>query len=205
MEATVHGFLLALGLILPLGVQNIFIFNQGITQRGIRLALPAVITASICDTLLILLAVFGLSYMVMTFEWLQIVLYSLGIIFLSYMGWSIWSNNPVSLKSNDQALSPKKQILFAASVSLLNPHAIIDIFGVIGTSSLVYFGTDKWLFTFTCIGVSWIWFTGLAVTGHWIGRVDASGRVLMYMNRGASLIIWGSALYMGWNLLKIFL
>ena len=54
--ALVHGFILALGLILPLGVQNVFIFNQGAVQPRVMRAMPAVLTATSCDALLILLA-----------------------------------------------------------------------------------------------------------------------------------------------------
>ena len=35
MEPIIHGILLAFGLILPLGVQNVFIFSQGATQPTI--------------------------------------------------------------------------------------------------------------------------------------------------------------------------
>lgn len=64
MSAIIHGFVLALGLILPLGAQNAFIFQQGAWQRHIWRALPAVISASVCDTLLIVLAVAGVSVIV---------------------------------------------------------------------------------------------------------------------------------------------
>jgi len=37
--------------------------------------------------------------------------------------------------------------MFAMSVSLLNPHAIIDTVGVIGISSLSYTGIEKMTFT----------------------------------------------------------
>lgn len=53
MEALIHGFTLAFGLILPMGVQNIFIFNQGINQPTYTKALPAIFTAAVCDTILI--------------------------------------------------------------------------------------------------------------------------------------------------------
>ena len=56
MSIFFHGFFLALGLILPLGVQNIFIFNQGALQRTWFQALPSAITAACCDTLLIISA-----------------------------------------------------------------------------------------------------------------------------------------------------
>lgn len=52
-------------------------------------------------------------------------------------------------------------MLFAMSVSLPNPHAILDTMGVIGTSSLKYNGTEKLVFTVVCIVVSWLWFVGL--------------------------------------------
>ena len=50
ISVLLHGFILALGLILPLGVQNVFVFNQGAVQSRFVKALPAIITASLCDT-----------------------------------------------------------------------------------------------------------------------------------------------------------
>jgi L-lysine exporter family protein LysE/ArgO len=40
------------------------------------------------------------------------------------------------------------------SVSLLNPHAILDTVEVIGTNSLSYTGIEKIAFTLDCIFVS---------------------------------------------------
>ena len=68
MEAFLHGIILAFGLIIPVGVQNVFVFNQGATHKAFRNALPAVITASICDTILILLAVAGVSLIILNFR-----------------------------------------------------------------------------------------------------------------------------------------
>ena len=50
LQAILHGVLLAIGLILPLGAQNIFVFNQGANQTKFRRALPAIITAGLCDS-----------------------------------------------------------------------------------------------------------------------------------------------------------
>lgn len=157
MEPILHGIILAFGLILPLGVQNVFVFSQGVTQPRFIKALPATITASICDTILIMLAVLGISMIVLQFEWIRLILLIGGILFLLYMGKVIWSSGAASLEGKD-ALPIKKQILFALSVSLLNPHALLDIIGVIGTSAVKYNGQDQLLFTVTCIVVSWLWF-----------------------------------------------
>ncbi|MCT1538397.1 LysE/ArgO family amino acid transporter [Lysinibacillus capsici] len=195
MEAFLHGIILAFGLILPLGVQNVFVFSQGATQPSLLRALPAGVTAAICDTLLILLAVFGLSLIVLQFEWLRITLMTIGIIFLLYMGYSIWRSNPANTE-NSEALPIKKQILFALSVSVLNPHAILDTIGVIGTSALKYSGTEQIMFTVACVFISWLWFFGLTLTGASFKKLDGSGKLMRLFNKCSAVFIWATACYL---------
>ncbi|KEK24173.1 LysE/ArgO family amino acid transporter [Bacillus gaemokensis] len=194
-EAIIHGVILAFGLIIPLGVQNVFVFNQGASQPNIWRAAPVVLTASICDTILILIAIQGVSIMLLTFSWLTIALYVIGFFFLIYMGWTIWKNDTTKEVTKEK-ISLKKQIIFAASVSLLNPHAILDTIGVIGTNSIQYTGSEKWAFTSATITVSWMWFIGLALAGRILKKVDSSGKTIGILNKISGIIIWGVALYM---------
>lgn len=201
MEALFHGVILAFGLILPLGVQNVFVFNQGATHKKFKHALPVIITAGACDSIMIYLAVTGVSIIVLNFEWLRILLFLVGFIFLIYMGWVMWKNTSEIVVSQGQTrFSALRQVTFAASVSLFNPHAIIDIIGVIGTSSLAYEGYEKWIFTAACIVVSWLWFFSLAIVGRRIGQIDKNGNLLKRMNQISSVIIWVMAIYMGYQL-----
>ncbi|QWH42863.1 LysE/ArgO family amino acid transporter [Bacillus mycoides] len=195
MEAIVHGIILAFGLILPLGVQNVFVFSQGATQSKLIRALPAAVTAALCDTFLILLAVFGLSTIVLQFEWLRLSLMIAGILFLLYMGYVIWRSEPNTNETN-KALPIRQQIIFALSVSLLNPHALLDIVGVIGTSALKYVGTEQVIFTITCITVSWIWFFGLTLAGTVMKKIDGNGGLMNIFNKCSALFIWGTAVYL---------
>lgn len=196
ISSILHGIILAFGLILPLGVQNVFVFNQGATQPQFRRALPVILTASICDTLLISLAVLGISVIVLGVYWIKFILLTVGVIFLLIMGYTTWRSKPVSNSSDEKALAPKKQIVFAMSVSLLNPHAIMDTIGVIGTSSLSYSGIEKLGFTLACIIVSWIWFFSLALIGRQIGRLPNSEGFIILLNKVSALIMWGTALYL---------
>jgi L-lysine exporter family protein LysE/ArgO len=197
VEAIFHGILLAFGLILPLGAQNVFVFNQGAIQPTYVRALPVILTAAICDTFLIILAVLGVSIIVFSFAWLKAIIFIIGVLFLIYMGWTVWKSGGQSTVNDDQSyLSAKTQVLFAMSVSLLNPHAILDTIGVIGTSSLVYSGYEKWLFTSACIIVSWLWFFGLALAGKIIKKVDHEGSIIHKINKVSALIIWGVAIYL---------
>ena len=200
MQAFFHGVFLAMGLILPLGIQNLFVFNQGTTQTVFMKALPAVITASVCDTLLIVMAVQGVSLVIASFAWFKVTLLSIGFVFLLYMGWLTWNSGIVGNREEKaEPFTAKQQIGFAATVSLLNPHAVLDTIGVIGTSSIQYEGQEKWLFTMACIIVSWCWFLFLAAMGRLIGQQKNFTGALVMLNKVSALFMWGSALYMAYS------
>ncbi|MEK5025537.1 LysE/ArgO family amino acid transporter [Paenibacillus sp. FSL M7-1046] len=201
-EAIVHGIILAFGLILPLGVQNIFVFNQGALHPKFRSALPVILTAGLCDSLLIAAAVGGVSLVLLSLDWLTPVVLGAGILFLCFMGWKIWSAAPA--KGEAKRLSLKGQVGYTLSVSLLNPHALMDTVGVIGTNALQYAGSERWVFAAAAAGVSWVWFIGLAAAGRMLGKADSSGKAVRLMNKASALLIWGIALYMGFQLWESF-
>lgn len=198
MVAFIHGVILAFGLILPLGAQNMFVFNQGAVQRSIWGWLPVVAAAALCDTLLILLAVCGVSVAVLSLAWLKNLLVAAGVVFLGYIGWLTWKAPAQNISNDDsQTAWPfRRKIMFTLSVSLLNPHAILDTIGVIGTSSLSYTGEAKIGFTLACIMVSWLWFFLLANLGRLLRTFDSSGRIMVLVNRSSAVIMWFSAIYL---------
>lgn len=200
ITAIVHGIVLAFGLILPLGPQNTFVVTQGASQPSLIRALPAVAAAGLCDTLLIGVAVFGVSVAVLGVPWLRLALVGGGVVFLGVVGVLLWRNGGGG--DNDEAaagaFSARRQVAFAVSVSLLNPHAILDTVGVIGPSALAYAGAERIAFALACVTVSWLYFLGLAL----LGRVASGIRgVTRWLNRGSAIIMWGTALYLGSTLL----
>ena len=196
VTAFLHGFCLALGLILPLGVQNLFVFQQGIVQPRFISVLPVIITAAACDTILILLSVGGISLMLAEFMLLKNILLGCGILFLFYMGYLSWRSDGQIAQQRETAFSAKRQVLFAVSVSLFNPYAFLDIIGVIGTSSLQYIAAEKIWFTTACILVSWLWFLGLGLAGKIVGSLDDLADKMVWINKISSLFIWGIALFL---------
>lgn len=109
LAAGIHGFILAFGLILPLGVQNVFVFNQGSIHKKYRRVLPVILTASIIDTLLITLAVLGISVIVLQVAWLKTLLLSAGILFLIYMGYLTWKSTTYEVSAQQEAFSQKNK------------------------------------------------------------------------------------------------
>ncbi|MBU0436884.1 amino acid transporter [Staphylococcus succinus] len=188
LQPLIHGFLLALGLILPLGAQNVFVFNQGANYKSIFKVLPVIITAGVCDSLLIILAVLGVSVILLSFPILQVTIYCIGLVFLLYMAWSMWMAKPERVNTT-RPMSTKKQITFALSVSLLNPHAIMDTIGVIGTNGAIYEGVSKGIFMIATLSVSWLWFFLLAILGKALGHMDTSGKYIMMINKISVVII----------------
>ncbi len=196
ITAGIHSFIMALGLIMPLGIQNIFIFNQGASHRTFKGALPSIITAGICDSILILLSIMGVSMLVLKIFWLKEMILIVGFIFLLYMGFATWRNS-TEYKQEHNALPAKQQILFAMSVSFLNPHAIIDTVTVMGTNSLHYQGAAKVVFTLGCIIASWTWFFILVIIGSRISKMDSGMQMIGYINKLSAIIIWAVAIYIG--------
>jgi L-lysine exporter family protein LysE/ArgO len=195
--ALLHGFILAIGLILPLGVQNFYIFTQGAVGKRFVQVLPIVITAGLCDSLLILLAVFGVSLVVMSFVWMKTLLVIGGVIFLVYMGVLTWRTKVSGSQNSSEpteSMSIPRIVSYTLMISLLNPHAILDTIGVIGTSSLSYQGYERWAFTAACLTVSWCWFFSLALVGRFVGLKDKSGRLIRYLNKISALVMWAAAL-----------
>lgn len=184
-----HGAVLALGLILPLGVQNAFILNQGASSAHYRQVLPVVITAGISDTFLILLAVLGASIILFEYPVVKTSLMVFGIIFLVYIGYRAWVTEYNLEKSSTKGIgwSTSKKVLFTLSVSLLNPHAVIDTVGVIGPTALIYELYPLIAFTAAVIINSWLWFFALAKFGQHLRRYK---RIYQYQGKFAALIMW---------------
>lgn len=199
--AILHGLFLAFGLILPLGAQNTFVLTQGALHRRWAGALPAVLTAAVSDTLLITAAVSGLSLVILTIPWLKVALSWIGVLFLAYMGWATWRSDVEAEQAVGERWPARRQITFAASVSLLNPHAILDTVAVIGTNSLQYTGAPRLGFALTCIVVSWLWFLGLATAGYLLGLAASGVKLRRRLNQGSALIMWAVAAQLLWSLI----
>lgn len=202
LTAFLHGFILSAGLILPPGAQNVFLINQGANHKKFIHALPAVITAGLSDTLLIILSVAGVSLIILSIPTLQLAMYIIGFLFLSYMAISLWFTKPETAEAPVK-LTPYKQVAYALSVSLLNPHAILDTAGIIGTNSTAYTGSALVLFTFSCIAVSWIAFIILVLLGRLIENFDSNGKITGYINKISAVVIFIIACFILINIIKI--
>ena len=199
LPAFVHGFILSLGLILPIGMQNAFIISQGALHNRWPGSFPAVITASICDTLLIVLAIIGVSVAEVHVQSVRYAFGTVGIVFILYMGWSAWRRSGGESGSVSTVWNAGQQIRFSVLFSLLNPNALLDTLVVIGGSALAYPSRpEKIAFGAASVTVSWMWFFGLSMAANMAGKIVLSRSPLFVLNRVSAVIMWLSAVYLAY-------
>lgn len=192
--AFLHGFLLALALILPLGPQNTFVMSQGTTHRQYRHTVPVVVTAALADMILIGMAVLGVSAVLLVAPMLKEILTLLGIVFLGWMGWQSW-RAPVHPETSDGAVKAywtiRRQVMHTLRASLLNPHAIMDTVIVIGGGAALYTTPgDKLAYAMAAVLVSWVWFFALSLAGRALAQLRHRARTLQWVNRISAGIMW---------------
>ncbi|MGH4020730.1 MAG: LysE/ArgO family amino acid transporter [Pseudonocardiaceae bacterium] len=189
------GLLLGLALIIPIGAQNVFVINQSITV-GMPRALAAVAAAGVCDSILIVAGAAGVSAILFGVPGLRPVLLLAGALFLLYLGVrSLRASAPDDDTKAHESLSLRAVATRTASVSLLNPHAILDTVGVLGAAIAAQESTQRALFATGTLTASWVWFLALAIGASAARRfLTAQGR--MWVDRISGLILLVFAMFL---------
>ncbi|MDR1188154.1 MAG: LysE family transporter, partial [Bifidobacteriaceae bacterium] len=139
MSQLFAGFVLGLGLIVPIGSQNLYVLNQSL-RLGLPRSLAVASAAAVCDIVLITVGSAGASVVLQRSQWLRLGLLVAGALFLAFLSVRSWrvpvgaSGNAAGTAAPASQESVLRVVLTACSVSLLNPHAIIDTVGVIGAA-----------------------------------------------------------------------
>lgn len=167
------GLLLGLSLITSIGTQNLFVIRQGLKKE---LPYFCALSCALCDALMIILGVTGISIILIKFPTIKLVILMAGILFLLIHGGSAFKRglNKASIQAtlkqinnpDKKQISYSKLILLSLSFSLLNPQALLDTLIIIGGNANQYMHTYKYLFVAGTITASFIWFIGLAFISH---------------------------------------
>jgi L-lysine exporter family protein LysE/ArgO len=191
-------------LILPLGPQNTFVLTQASAVRRLLDATPIALTAALCDTVLITVAVGGVGALVLAVPWFRTVIALGGTLFMLAIAATTWRDSvprrdprgrrtatdasplPAPMDGPHPAPTVRARIRHTLAVSLLNPHAILDTLAVIGGASVAYDSVPlRIAYGVGACLVSWLWFGGLLGAGHAFRRV---------LHEGSAQALWGSRL-----------
>lgn len=160
-----------LGLIMPIGMQNAFVLNQGIT-RNYQYWVATICT--LADLILVSLSVYGLGQLLNQAILLERILLTLGSIFLYYYAYSclkrVWQNNYQMKSSHIKSRQFHQVTLTTLAITLLNPHVYLDTVLIWGSYSLsVGIENKPWLVAGGATA-SLCWFFLLAATGSYLAK-----------------------------------
>jgi L-lysine exporter family protein LysE/ArgO len=203
------GLLLSLSLIMALGPQNAHVMRMGLRGQHVWLTVAVCIVS---DVLLIGLGVLGIAYVGGMSEGVRVGLVLAGIAFLIYYGAQAF----VRCRNGESGALPDIQVDHSAgrmtrrqatasalAFGWLNPHAWLDTAVLIGTASIAWGTPGNAVFGLGAAAGSVIWFLGLGLSLFWLGQRLRSPQVWRVLDGLVALMMWGTALTLGWGLLGL--
>ena len=201
-----QGLLLGFSLIIAIGAQNLFVFNQGLIGKYVMIVC---LFCSLSDALLILIGYSGLYLIIENNVILQNFIILIGFLWLlSYgvlkiregMYFDQESNLDIQIShTNNRNLY--KTILAISGITWLNPHVYLDTVFLIGSISNSVQSEKQFSFLLGAISSSFLFFFFLGYMGFKIGPLIKSPNLWKKINISLGIIM----IMISFNLIYIYL
>lgn len=162
MTPFIQGFLLCAGTIVTLGPQNLFILKQGLRRQHV---FATAFFSTLARTLLIALALGGLSASLAVNHTFSIAIQSAGVVFLTYAGGTSllravrnMSASPTLASQPAAPYGVRMTIVAALCFAFFNPAIYMNTLMVIGTSSLSFSMDERLVFGVGAVMAAATWF-----------------------------------------------
>lgn len=181
-----QGFSIGLAYVAPIGSQNLFVINTGLTQPTKRVYQTAFIVMFF-DITLALACFFGVGALMDRFNLLKMAIMLIGSLVLVYMGVTL-AMAKGSMERKDVNMPLKKVISMACVVTWFNPQALIDGSLLFGAFRASLPPADSSMFILGASCASATWWLGLSTLTHLFGA-KLSDKVLRMINIVCGLVI----------------
>ena len=200
-----QGLLLGFSLIIAIGAQNLFVFNQGLIGKYVMIVC---LFCSLSDALLILIGYSGLYLIIENNVILQNFIILVGFLWL--LGYGVLkikegmyfdqeSNLDIQIShTNNRNLY--KTILAISGITWLNPHVYLDTVFLIGSISNSVQSEKQFSFLLGAISSSFLFFFFLGYMGFKIGPLIKSPNLWKKINISLGIIM----IMISFNLIYIF-
>lgn len=200
------GLLLSLSLIMALGPQNAHVIRMGLLGKHVWLTVGLCIVS---DVALIGLGVLGVAQLGDLSATVKNTLVGGGIVFLLVYGTQAFQRflvgvpvDPTAMNPQDSGPMTRRQATLAAlAFAWLNPHAWLDTAVLIGTASIAWGYPGNAVFGVGAASGSLLWFVGLGLCVLGLGQRLQSPAAWRALDGLVALMMWGTALTLGWGLL----
>ena len=201
-----QGLLLGFSLIVAIGAQNLFVFNQGLIGKYVMIVC---LFCSLSDALLILIGYSGLYLIIENNVILQNFIILIGFLWL--LGYGVLkireglsfdqeSNLDIQIShTNNRNLY--KTILAISGITWLNPHVYLDTVFLIGSISNSVQSEKQFSFLLGTISSSFLFFFFLGYMGFKIGPLIKSPNIWKKINISLGIIM----IMISFNLIYIYL
>ena len=201
-----QGLLLGFSLIIAIGAQNLFVFNQGLIGKYVMIVC---LFCSLSDALLILIGYSGLYLIIENNVILQNFIILIGFLWL--LGYGVLkiregmyfdqeSNLDIQIShTNNRNLY--KTILAISGITWLNPHVYLDTVFLIGSISNSVQSEKQISFLLGAISSSFLFFFFLGYMGFKIGPLIKSPNLWKKINISLGIIM----IMISFNLIYIYL
>lgn len=201
-----QGLLLGFSLIIAIGAQNLFVFNQGLIGKYVMIVC---LFCSLSDALLILIGYSGLYLIIENNVILQNFIILIGFLWLlgygvlkirEGMSFDQESNLDIQIShTNNRNLY--KTILAISGITWLNPHVYLDTVFLIGSISNSVQSEKQFSFLLGAISSSFLFFFFLGYMGFKIGPLIKSPNLWKKINISLGIIM----ILISFNLIYIYL
>ena len=201
-----QGLLLGFSLIIAIGAQNLFVFNQGLIGKYVMIVC---LFCSLSDALLILIGYSGLYLIIENNVILQNFIILIGFLWLLCYGvlkiregmyFDQESNLDIQIShTNNRNLY--KTILAISGITWLNPHVYLDTVFLIGSISNSVQSEKQFSFLLGAISSSFLFFFFLGYMGFKIGPLIKSPNLWKKINISLGIIM----ILISFNLIYIYL
>ena len=201
-----QGLLLGFSLIIAIGAQNLFVFNQGLIGKYVMFVC---LFCSLSDALLILIGYSGLYLIIENNVILQNFIILIGFLWLlgygvlkirEGMSFDQESNLDIQIShTNNRNLY--KTILAISGITWLNPHVYLDTVFLIGSISNSVLSEKQFSFLLGTISSSFLFFFFLGYMGFKIGPLIKSPNLWKKINISLGIIM----IMISFNLIYIYL
>ena len=182
MEFLLLGFITGLSLILAIGVQNIFVIEQGLKKQHVFLVC---LICSISDLILIFLGIFLFHYFNQLFnQTIELILNILLILFLLHFIYSKIKTHYSDINFSNDLTNISKINIFIKTLGFtyLNPHVYSDTVFFLGNFSKNYLLNQKIAFGIGAAIASFLFFFALGYLSNYLSKYAKSKKVWKVIN-----------------------
>lgn len=196
--AYLQGLLIGFAFVAPIGMQNIYVFNNGLSYKLSR-ALLYTLFVWLFDGLFCFAAFYGIGALISKSFLLKIIIMIIGGLLTIYIGYNIIrSANQRAMTGVNDPLSVKKAIMTAIVVSWANPQALIDGTMMLGASRGTLTLEESIFFIIGVVSSSFVWDMGMT-TAFNILRNRMPSKVILWINLISGIVIVVYGLFLIFN------